>query len=121
MTQRLENIEPLRLRWVETADADVGRELAERYEDSKAVLNVHLCREVTEVMPVVDRVLTEKEMFKEIPARSDSATASWAAGCTGNSTRHSSRDARFPKHSSLLGRPDRCPDRGQRQSRPGMP
>jgi len=138
VTQRLENIEPLRLRWVETADADVGRELAERYEDLKAVLNVHLRREVTEVMPVVDRVPTEKEMpeagkqgidqldkkflvgylgmvlstnppqdqkemFKEIPARSDSATASWAAGCTGNSKRHSSRDARFPKRCSLRG------------------
>ncbi|WP_461163575.1 hypothetical protein [Arthrobacter sp. R4-81] len=28
----------------------------------KTVLNVHLRREVTEVMPVVDRVLTEKEL-----------------------------------------------------------
>ncbi|MDQ0635066.1 hypothetical protein QFZ40_002975 [Arthrobacter pascens] len=62
VTQRLESIEPLRLRWMETADADAGRELAARCEDQKAVLNVHLRREVTEVMPVVDRVLTEKEM-----------------------------------------------------------
>ena len=36
--------------------------LTNRYEDLKAVLNVHLRREVTEVMPVVDRVLTEKEL-----------------------------------------------------------
>jgi iron-sulfur cluster repair protein YtfE (RIC family) len=62
VTERLESIEPLRLRWMGTADAEAGRELAERYEDLKAVLDVHLRREVTEVMPVVDRVLTEKEM-----------------------------------------------------------
>ncbi|MGX1162002.1 hypothetical protein RKD54_002911 [Pseudarthrobacter sp. SLBN-100] len=62
VTQRLANIEPVRLRWMQTADVEVGRELAERYEDLKAVLNIHLRREVTEVMPVVDRVLTEKEM-----------------------------------------------------------
>jgi hypothetical protein len=61
VTQRLESIELLRLRWMETADEEVGRELAERYEDLKAVLNVHLRREVTEVMPVVDRVLTDRE------------------------------------------------------------
>jgi iron-sulfur cluster repair protein YtfE (RIC family) len=62
VTQRLEAIEPVRLRWMRTADAETGQELAELYEDLKAVLNVHLRREVTEVMPVVDRVLTEKEM-----------------------------------------------------------
>ena len=62
VTQRLKSIEPVRLRWMQTADAETGRELAERYEDLKAVLNVHLRREVTEVMPVVDRVMTEKEM-----------------------------------------------------------
>jgi hypothetical protein len=62
VTQRLENIEPVRLRWMETADAETGQELAERYEDLKAVLNVHLRREVTEVMPAVDKVMTQKEM-----------------------------------------------------------
>lgn len=46
----------------ETADAEAGDELAKRYEDLAAVLNVHLRREVTEVMPVVDRVLNEKEL-----------------------------------------------------------
>ena len=33
-----------------------------RYEDLSAILKVHLRREVTEVMPVADRVMTEKEM-----------------------------------------------------------
>jgi hypothetical protein len=55
VTQRLESIEPVRLRWMETADEEVGRELAAHYEDLKSVLNVHLRRKVTEVMPVVDR------------------------------------------------------------------
>ncbi len=62
VTQRLEGIEPIRLRWMQTADAEVGKELAARYEDLSAVLNVHLRREVTEVMPVVDRVMNQKEI-----------------------------------------------------------
>ena len=62
VTERLEVIEPLRLRWMTTADADSRDELAGRYEDLSAVLQVHLRREVTEVMPVVDRVLTEPEL-----------------------------------------------------------
>jgi predicted RecB family endonuclease len=44
-----------------TADPSDASELAALYEDLKAVLDVHLRREVTEVMPVVDRVMTEKE------------------------------------------------------------
>jgi hypothetical protein len=62
VTRRLESIEPLRLRWMQTADQETGSELAARYEDLAAVLNVHLRREVTEVMPAVERVVTEKEM-----------------------------------------------------------
>ena len=62
VTQRLESIEPLRLRWMQTADEEARAELAAHYEDLAAVLNVHLRREVTEVMPAVERVLTEKEM-----------------------------------------------------------
>ena len=62
VTQRLEHIEPVRLRWMETADAETGRELAALYEDLSAVLHVHLRREVTEIMPAVDRVMTEEEM-----------------------------------------------------------
>jgi hypothetical protein len=62
VARRLENIEPLRMRWMETADTEVRDDLAERYEDLSAVLNVHLRREVTEVMPAVDKVMTEKEL-----------------------------------------------------------
>ncbi|WP_105032876.1 hemerythrin domain-containing protein [Arthrobacter ruber] len=61
VTQRLEAIEPVRLRWMTTADAEAGDDLAQRYTDLCTVLQVHLRREVTEVMPVVDRVLTERE------------------------------------------------------------
>jgi hypothetical protein len=61
VTQRLESIEPIRLRWVETADASAQADLAHRYEELSTVLQVHLRREVTEVMPAVDRVMTEKE------------------------------------------------------------
>ena len=62
VTQRLEGIEPVRLRWMATPDAESAAELAARYEDLSAILKVHLRREVTEVMPVADRVMTEKEM-----------------------------------------------------------
>ncbi|QDG66107.1 MULTISPECIES: hemerythrin domain-containing protein [unclassified Pseudarthrobacter] len=62
VTEKLEVIEPVRLRWLRTADAETGRELAERYEELSAILNVHLRREVTEIMPAVDRVMTEEEM-----------------------------------------------------------
>lgn len=65
VAERLDSIEPLRLSWVETADAEAGHELAERYDDLSTVLKVHLRREVTEVMPTVDRVMTEKEL-KEV-------------------------------------------------------
>ncbi|MDR6415551.1 hypothetical protein [Pseudarthrobacter sulfonivorans] len=62
VTQRLETIEPLRLRWMETADPAAGEELAGLYAELSDVLNVHLRREVTEVMPAVDRVMTQKEL-----------------------------------------------------------
>lgn len=62
VARRLENIQPLRMRWMETADAEVRDDLAERYEDLSAVLKVHLRREVTEVMPAVDKVMTAKEL-----------------------------------------------------------
>jgi len=62
VTQRLEGIEPVRLRWMQKADAEAGEELAGLYEDLSSVLKVHLRREVTEVMPVVDRVMDQKEM-----------------------------------------------------------
>ncbi|MFF2824202.1 hemerythrin domain-containing protein [Arthrobacter koreensis] len=62
VTERINVIEPVRRRWMETADAATREELAERYEELSTLLKVHLRREVTEVMPVVDRVLSEKEM-----------------------------------------------------------
>jgi hypothetical protein len=46
---------------MQTADEESGAELAARYEDLSGVLKVHLRREVTEMMPVADRVMTEKE------------------------------------------------------------
>ncbi|WP_210412405.1 hypothetical protein [Pseudarthrobacter sp. NIBRBAC000502772] len=42
VARRLEIIEPLRTRWMETAEAEVRDDLAERYNDLSAVLNVHL-------------------------------------------------------------------------------
>jgi hypothetical protein len=62
VTQRLEEIGPIRLRWIETADAETGEDLARRYEDLSSVLNEHLRREVTEVMPAVDKVMTQDEL-----------------------------------------------------------
>ncbi|GGH99010.1 hemerythrin domain-containing protein [Arthrobacter liuii] len=62
VTQRLEAIEPVRLRWMQGADEEPAAELAARYEDLASVLGTHLRREVTEMMPVADRVLTGKEM-----------------------------------------------------------
>lgn len=62
VARRLEEIEPLRIRWMESAGAEARDDLAERYEDLSSVLNVHLRREVTEVMPAVDKVMTEKEL-----------------------------------------------------------
>ena len=59
---RLEAIEPVRLAWMESPTASASADLAERYEDLSAVLKVHLRREVTEVMPAVDRVLTQDEV-----------------------------------------------------------
>ena len=63
VAQRLESIEPVRLRWMATADEGSCAEVAARCEDLSAVPNVQLRREVTEVMPA-DR----RELFKEIPA-----------------------------------------------------
>ncbi|KHK97761.1 hemerythrin [Microbacterium mangrovi] len=60
--QHLDAIEPVREEWARTADAAVGEDLAQRYEALSAVLKVHLRREVTEVTPAVEKVLTEKEL-----------------------------------------------------------
>ena len=61
VTERLEVIAPLRERWTNTADASLGEDLAVRYEKLSELLKVHLRREVTEVTPAVEKVLTAKE------------------------------------------------------------
>ncbi|MGX5717735.1 hemerythrin domain-containing protein [Arthrobacter sp. MAHUQ-56] len=59
---RIEGITPVRRRWMQAADTQSREELARGYEEVQSVLSVHLRREVTEVMPAVDRVLTEAEL-----------------------------------------------------------
>lgn len=58
----VQSIEPVRKRWMQTADAEDRDVLAKGYKDVQSVLEEHLRREVTEVMPVVDRVMTEEEL-----------------------------------------------------------
>ena len=52
---------PLRHRWSATADPGVGEQLAAAYERTLALLKVHLRREVVEVVPVVEKVITQQE------------------------------------------------------------
>ncbi|GAA1059165.1 hemerythrin domain-containing protein [Agromyces bracchium] len=59
--QALDDLAPIRERWRESADAELGEQLAARYEDLSAMLKVHLRREVTEVTAAVEKVLTEEE------------------------------------------------------------
>ncbi|WP_438854318.1 hemerythrin domain-containing protein [Agromyces sp. M3QZ16-3] len=60
----LDDLAPIRERWRESADAELGEQLAAEYEDLSAMLKVHLRREVTEVTPAVEKVLTEEEFEK---------------------------------------------------------
>jgi hypothetical protein len=64
--ERVQSLEPVRKRWMQTADAADREELALGYEGVRAVLQEHLRREVTEVMPAVDRVVTEAELMEMI-------------------------------------------------------
>lgn len=57
----LEEAGPLLTRWRATADPAVGEQLADAYERMLAVLKVHLRREVVEVVPVAERVVTKEE------------------------------------------------------------
>ena len=52
---------PLLARWRATADPAVGEQLADAYERMLDVLKVHLRREVVEVVPVAERVVTKAE------------------------------------------------------------
>jgi hypothetical protein len=60
--EHLDAIEPIREQWRTTADVSVGEDLALRYAKLEERLKVHLRREVTEVTPAVDKVLTPKEL-----------------------------------------------------------
>ena len=53
---------PLLTAWSATADPATGGRLAEAYERMLTVLKLHLRREVVEVMPVADRVITAGEL-----------------------------------------------------------
>ena len=52
---------PLLTRWRATAEPALGEQLADAYERMLAVLKVHLRREVVEVIPVAERVVTADE------------------------------------------------------------
>lgn len=60
--ERIKSIEPVRQRWMHTARAEEREVLGQGYEEVLSILNEHLRREVTEVMPAVDRVVTEEEL-----------------------------------------------------------
>lgn len=62
VAERLAAIAPLREQWTRTAEPALGEDLAVKYESLSALLKIHLRREVTEVTPAVERVLTSKEM-----------------------------------------------------------
>lgn len=61
VAELLDAITPLRTRWRATADTAQGEDLARAYEDLLAVLRVHLRREVVEIVPVAEKVITQKE------------------------------------------------------------
>jgi len=52
---------PLLARWRSTAEPALGEQLADAYERMLALLKVHLRREVVEVVPVAERVVTAEE------------------------------------------------------------
>jgi hypothetical protein len=83
VTERLAVIEPIRLRWMETADPEAGEQLAGLYEDLSAVLSVHLRREVTEVMPAVDKVMTQQEMKEAAQHGSNQVSKKFLVGYLG--------------------------------------
>jgi Hemerythrin HHE cation binding domain len=61
VAQLLEEAGPLLASWRTTADPAVGEQLADAYERMLDVLKVHLRREVVEIIPVVERVVTQEE------------------------------------------------------------
>jgi hypothetical protein len=61
VAELIEEAGPLLAQWRATADPAVGEQLAGAYERMLEVLKVHLRREVVEVVPVAERVVTEEE------------------------------------------------------------
>jgi hypothetical protein len=61
VAQLLEEAGPLLTRFRATADPAVGEQLADAYERMLDVLKLHLRREVVEVIPVAERVVTQEE------------------------------------------------------------
>lgn len=57
----LDDASPLLEHWTTTADTRIGEQLAEAYERLLEVLKVHLRREVVEVVPIAEKVLTAEE------------------------------------------------------------
>ena len=57
----LDEAAPLLESWRASADPETGGRLADAYERMLAVLEVHLRREVVEVVPVVEKVITQAE------------------------------------------------------------
>ncbi len=68
----LDEAGPALASWRTSADPADGAVLADAYDRMLAVLKVHLRREVVEVMPVTEKVITEKEM-REIAEHSTKA------------------------------------------------
>lgn len=62
VAERLTAIAAVRNPWTLTADPTTGEDLAAKYESLRALLRIHLRREVTEVTPAVEKVITEKEL-----------------------------------------------------------
>lgn len=62
VAERLAAIAPVREEWKRTADPASGEDLAAKYESLSALLRIHLRREVTEVTPAVEKVITVKEL-----------------------------------------------------------
>lgn len=61
VAELLGDIAPLLVGWRASADPSEGEELASAYEKLLDVLRVHLRREVVEIVPVAEKVITQKE------------------------------------------------------------
>lgn len=57
----LDEAGPLLARWRATADSETGEQLIDAYGRTLDVLKVHLRREVVEIVPVAEKVMTQKE------------------------------------------------------------